>query len=45
MYENMSDEELEEAITEKYGDGWNAKTLNDEDPLCLEYLNRLDVGE
>ena len=45
MYDNWTDEEITEEITKKYGDGWSIKTLNAEDPLCIEYFKRLETGE
>lgn len=42
---DMSDEELDKAINEKYGDEFNFKELPDDDPLVFELLKRISTGE
>ena len=42
---DMSEEELDKAINEKYGENTSIKELPDNDPLVLELLNRIATGE
>ena len=41
---DMSDEELDKAINEKYGDFTDTRDLPD-DPLVFELLKRISTGE
>ena len=39
------DEMLGKMITEKYGEGWTVDELDDDDPLVIEFADRLARGE
>jgi hypothetical protein len=40
----MSDEELEDAITQKFGNNWSFKDLDVSDPLVIEFAHRIAQG-
>ena len=42
---DMSDEELDKAINEKYGEEINPKELPTDDPLVIELFKRAEIGE
>lgn len=44
MYENMTDEELENELDKQYGGDWTIKELNPDDPIAKEFLHRLETG-
>jgi hypothetical protein len=41
----MSDEELEGAITQKFGNEWGLKDLDTNDQLVIEFLDRISRGQ
>lgn len=40
----MSDEELEDAITQRFGNDWSFKDLDVNDPLVIEFTHRIARG-
>lgn len=40
----MSDEELRRLIAEKYGDKWDASSVDAQDPIVVELFDRLARG-
>lgn len=40
----MSDEELRSLIAEKYGDKWDASSVDAQDPIVAELFDRLARG-
>lgn len=41
----MSDEELHEEIEKKYGDDFSFKDLDADDPLVIEFTDRISRGQ
>lgn len=40
----MTDEQLDEAMAARYGDRWTLSTVDDHDPLVVEFFRRLATG-
>lgn len=43
-YSNLSEEELERLITEKYGNDWTLDDLDTSDPLCIAFIKSIETG-
>lgn len=39
---NMTDEELDKAIADKYGDEWTPSTVDPDDELIKEFFSRIE---
>lgn len=42
--ENLSEDELYDMITEKYGEGWRLKDVDATDPIVEEFIKRIATG-